>query len=278
MAIATRDELINALGNNNSRIILDKATIANQTAGTFVSMWQATGQPGNGASPTSAANCTNATTGGIAFTQQTAPATSYIAYLEMAFSNNAMTGEIHDRLMHMGGLSGTVATPQTVGMDFDGVTADNMVARIGGSDYGDIQWWLEWYTTTGSTAVTATVAVTYSDTSTGNLTAISLAATRRNGFMQPLNSYIPSAKAGLFIRAVNTVTLSATTGTAGNFGVTATRPRCSISSPIANYKTSNDWAQLGLPEVPNAACLAVIVLTSTTSTGTLRGGGKIVHG
>ena len=46
MAIESTDALVQALGNNSSRIILDKASIASQTAGSFCSLWRATGQPG----------------------------------------------------------------------------------------------------------------------------------------------------------------------------------------------------------------------------------------
>ena len=207
MAITTRDQLINGLGNNSSRIVIDKANIASVAAGNYVSMWRATGQPGQGAIPGAAAVCNNALTGAIGFAQQTAPATSYGAYLEAVFSNSAMTLEIHDRLMHRGGLNGTLTTAQTVDIDLNGVTADNMVARIGDSNYSDVQWWLEWYTATGGTAVTATVAVTYNDGTTGTLSA-SLAATRPASFMLPLNGLIPSAAAGKFIRGVTSVTLS----------------------------------------------------------------------
>lgn len=276
--ITNRDQLIDALANNSSRIVIDKASIASTAAGQYHSLWQATGQPGPGAIPTAAANCSQSTTGGMTFSQQTAPAKSYLAYLEAASSNPAMTLEVHDRLMHMGGLSGTLTTAQTVGLDFDGVTADNMDDRIGDANYSDIQWWLEWYTATGATVVTATVAVTYSDGTTGNLTGVSLAATRRPSFMQSLNGLIPAAAAGKFIRAVNTVTLSASTGAAGNFGVTATRLRGSLFMPIANAKFSADWATLPINTIPNSACLFIAMLTSTSTTGTLRGGGKIAHG
>lgn len=276
--ITGRDQLIDALANNSSRIVIDKASIANAAAGQYHSLWRATGQPGQGAIPTAAANCNQSTTGCLTFSQQTAPAHSYLAYLEAASSNSAMTLEVHDRLMHMGGLNGTLTTAQTVGMDFNGVTADNMVERIGDSNYSDVQWWLEWYTDTGATVVTATVAVTYNDGSTGNLTAVSLAATRRASFMQSLNGLIPAAATGKFIRAVNTVTLSATTGTAGNFGVTATRLRGTLFMPIANAKFGCDWASLPISTIPNSACPFIAVLASATSTGTLRGGGKIAHG
>ena len=276
--ITNRDQLIDALANNSSRIVIDKASIANAAAGQYHSLWRATGQPGQGAIPAAAANCNQSTTGCLTFNQQTDPTKSYLAYLEAASSNSAMTLEVHDRLMHRGGLNGTLTTAQTVGLDFNGVTADNMAERIGDANYSDIQWWLEWYTDTGATVVTATVAVTYSDGATGNLTAVSLAATRRASFMQSLNGLIPAGVAGKFIRAVNSVTLSATTGTAGNFGVTATRLRGTLFIPIANAKYGADWASLPISTIPNSACPFIAVLASTTSTGTLRGGGKIAHG
>ena len=279
MAITSRDQLIQSLGNNSSRFILDKANIASQTAGTYVSLWRATGQPGQGAIPAATTVCNNTTLGGMDFRQQTSPSTSYGSYMEVATSNSAMTVEIHDRLAHTPGLNGTATTAQTVSLDLSTLAATNNISkRIGDANYSDVQWWLEWYTATGTTAVTATVNVTYNDGTTGALTGASLAATRPVGFMLSLNALIPAASSGKYIRAVNTVTLSATTGTAGSFGVTATRPRMTLAAPIANMKFVADWAQLGFPEIFNGACLFPIVLTSTTSTGTVRGGGKISHG
>ena len=279
MTITSRDQLIDAMGNSSSRFILDKASIASQAAGSYVSMWRATGQPGQGAVPTTAAVCTTALTGAMVFAQQTAPATSYGAYMEVVTSNSAMTVEIHDRIAHMGGLNGTLTTAQTAGIDLSTLlSTSNVGVRIGDANYSDVQWWLEWYTATGSTAATATVAVTYDDGTSGNLTALSLAATRQAGFMVSLNALIPAASSGKYIRAVNTVTLSVTTGTAGSFGVTATRIRMASMCPVANLKTISNWADLGFPEIGNSACLFPVVLTSTTSSGTLRGGGKIIHG
>lgn len=279
MAITSRDQLIQALGNNSSRFILDKANIVSQAAGTYVSLWRATGQPGQGAIPAATTVCNNTTLGGMGFSQQTSPATSYGSYMEVASSTSTITVEIHDRLAHMGGLSGTVTTAQTVSLNLSTLGATNNISkRIGNTNYSNVQWWLEWYTATGTTAVTVTVNVTYDDGTTGALASASLAATRPVGFMLSLNALVPAAASGKYIRAVNTVTLSASTGSAGNFGVTATRPRMTLAAPIANIKWVADWAQLGFPEIFNESCLFPIVLTSTTSTGTVRGGGKISHG
>ena len=278
MTISTRDQLQDALANNSSRLVVDKASIASLAAGNFASLWRATGQPGQGAIPAAAAVCDNTLTGAFQFNQQTAPATSYLAWAYFNCGNSAMTVEFHDRLMHMGGLSGIVTTAQTVGIDISAnLATSNLDARKGDANYSDVQWWLEWYTATGATAVTATVNVTYNDNTTGSL-SVALAATRPASQMIPLNGFIPAAGAGKYIKAVTSVQLSATTGTAGSFGVTATRLRSVCPVNLANKSEIFDWAQLGLPNVPNSACLMMVALTSTTSTGTIRGGGKVAHG
>ena len=278
MAISTRDQLIDALGNNSSRLVIDKASISNAAAGQFHSLWRATGQPGQAAIPAAAAVCNNALTGALNFAQQTSPATTYGTWANAMCSNNATTLEIHDRLMHMGGLSGTSTGSQTVNLDLNAnLGSDNISARKGDANFSDVQWWMEWYTDTGSTAVTATVGVTYNDGTTGTL-SVALAATRRASLMIPLNGFIPAAAAGKYIRQINSVQLSATTGSAGSFGFTATRPRMTMPLPLANKMETFDWAALGLPEIFNSSCLMILQVASTTTTGTVRGGGKLSHG
>lgn len=273
----TIDKISDALATSSTRLVIDKATIASQTAGSYVSLWRATGQPAQGAIPTTPAVCNESLVGGFSIPQQTAPIKSYLGFLEAAMGNASQTLELHDRLMHMGGLNGTLNTAQTVNLDLDAnLATDDLADRIGDSDYSDVQWWLEWYTATGSTAVTATVNVTYSDGSTGNLSAISLAATRPASHMINLNVYRPAAVTA-YIRDINSVTLSATTATAGNFGFTATRLRGTLFCPIANAKYGANWADLPISEVPQSACLFPMILTSTTSSGTVRGGGKVMH-
>lgn len=277
MTITTRDQLINAMANTSSRIVIDKSSLT-VAAGAFYSYWRVTGQPGQAAIPAAAAVCDHNLVGSIQFTQQTAPATSYLALLEVALAATH-TLEIHDRLMHMGGLSGIVTTAQTVGIDLStNLGTNNLANRVGDSNYSDVQWWLEWFTQTGGTAVTATVNVTYNDGTTGNLTAASLAATRPAGFMLPLNNLIPAASSGKYIRGVNSVTLSATTGTAGSFGVTATRYRAAVFCPLANARFTIDWAGLGIPEVANSSCLFTVILAAASTATTIRATGKLAHG
>lgn len=279
MAIETLDQLVNAMANNSSRVIIDKASIANAVAAQFYSLWRATGQPGQGAIPGAVATCDNTLLGAVQFNQQTSPATSYLAIIEGLCSNAGTTLEIHDRLMHMGGLVANITTTQTVGLDLAANLAnDNLDARKGDSNFSDVQWWLEWYADTGATASNATVNVTYNDDSTGNLTLVAVGGTLRASRMVALNGLIPAAAAGKYIKAINSVTLSASAGTAGNFGVTATRYRAANYQPVANARFTADWAALGLPEIPNESCLFAVLLCSTTTTGIVRASGKIAHG
>lgn len=280
MTITTRDQLIDALANSSSRVVVDKASLANAAAGQLFSLWRATGQPAQGAIPgTTPAVPTKATTGAIGFDNQTAPATSYLAWLALASGNNAMSIEVHDRIAHMGGLVLNVTTAQTItGLDIAPGALNPPAARLGAANYSDVQWFLEVYTDGGATASNATINVTYDDATTGNLNVQAVGGTLRAGRMIPLTPLIPTAQQGKFIRGINSVTLSASTTVAGSFGFTCTRQRTVMTLPIANKTEAADWALLGLPGVPNDSCLQFVALTSTTSTGTLRGQGKIAHG
>lgn len=269
MTITTRDQLISALANNASRVLIDKASISSTVASQLFSFWTAAGSPGAGATPAAAAVPTSATIGAMPFADQTSPATSYLA--QATVTQSTIGGcEIHDRLAHMGGLSGTVTTAQGA---LSLVTTAPSAARLGAADYSEVQWWLEVYTSLGSTSVNATVNVTYGDNTTANLTAFALGATPRAGRMYPL-----TPAAGKRIKSVNSVTLSATTRKAGNFGITATRPLATLAAYVANKPEVHDWAQLGLPEVPNGACLQLLMQCITTVTGSVRGQLRIAHG
>lgn len=276
MAITTRDQLINAIANNSSRIVLDKANLANQVAGRMCSLWRAAGQPAQGAIPTTAQVCDNTTLGGVAFTQQTSPATSYLAQIAVLASNSAMSWEIHDRLAHRGGMVLNVTTSQAVDLDLDliGVSAE----RIGDPNFGDVQTWLEVYTDGGATASNATINVTFDDNTDANLNVQAVGGTIRAGHCFSVDALRTAGQQGKNIKRINTVQLSASTGTAGNFGFTFTRPRAYCPTLLANKSELYDWSMLGLPETLNGSCLQFMVVPSTTSSGTLRGGGKIAHG
>jgi hypothetical protein len=162
----------------------------------------------------------------------------------------------------MGGLSGTVTTAQTVNVDV--VTASgNSRCNANGSD---VVWFIEVYTDMGATAVNATVNYNNQSDAAQNAAAIALGATPR---ASRLYQIMPNG--GDTIKKVNTVTLSASTLTAGSFGVTACSRQCSIGQPIANVAPPGDFAAIGAPEFKQTSCLQIVALCTTTSTGILIG-------
>jgi hypothetical protein len=276
MAITSRDTLIDALANNVNRILIDKASVANQTAGRMCSLWRATGQPAQAVTPITPVVCNSVLLGAMGFANQVLPVENYIGWMFASSGNNATSLEVRDRLIHNGGLNLTLLTSQvTTGLDLNTVSIS--ADRLGESDYSDVEWFLEVYSDGGATASNATINVTYNDGTTGNLNALAVGATIRAGNMFALTPLIPTLKQGKFIRGINSLILSASTGTAGNFGFTATRSRTSIEIPLANKAEVRSWGQLGLPYVANDSCLMLMVFCSTTSSGAIRGGGKIIY-
>lgn len=277
MAIETVDGIVKAMGNAslNSRVQIDKASFGSATTGGYHSLWRAGGIPAQANIPTiTPVICDKNLLGTFSFNNQTLPATNYIDQAAFNNSNAAMTIEIHDRLAHMGGLNLTLLTSQNVLMDL--ATLSVPLSRLGSSNYDKVSWWLEVYADGGGTASNATINVTYDDNSTGNLTVIAVGGTIRTSRLIPL---IPPVTAnGRFIKAINTVILSASTGGAGNFGFTATVQKCVFPLDLSNRTQVFDWAQTGHPEIPNDSALQIIVQTSTSSTGTLRGFVKITNG
>ena len=142
MTITTRDGIIDGLGNNNNRVLWDKASLTTQVVGQYTSLWRATGVPAQGAIPAAAALCTKALAGALGFDNQTSPATSYLAYHSLLCSVANTNLEVHDRLAHMGGLVGNVTAAQTAGVNLTTLLVPP--ERDGDPNYSDICWWLEW--------------------------------------------------------------------------------------------------------------------------------------
>lgn len=279
MAISTVDGQYNALGNSYERFLVDKSSIANLVAGQQCSMWRATGVPGQGAIPTTAVIPTAATAGAITpQTNQTAPVKIYLAWLYMQSSLALISPELYDRVAHQAGLSLTSIVSQTTNLPIDVSTLSLVAARRGVSNYSQLQWYLEVYADGGATVSNATINVTYNDASTGNLNVIAVGGTLRAGRWIALTPFIPTAQQGLYIRGINSVINSASTTVAGNFGFTCVAVKTGLELPIATKNEYATWDQLGNPDIPNDACLMIGVTTSTTSSGTLKGGGKFAYG
>lgn len=239
-----------------------KASITT-VSGFDYSGWMAGGSPIAGNAPTTWVSPLHNNVGAINWRMVNSEATKTMRLLAATIRPSVANQPyiIQDRLGHMAGLSGTSTSAQSVNGTIASAAAQGRCLSTG----RDVDWWLEWYTTTGSTAVNATVNVTYEDGTTADIVVAlpaSVPAYRRHRI-------VPGGVKG--IKGVNTVTLSATTGTAGNFGVTATQRICGFSVPAANSDWIADWALTKMSKVGQSACLQFATYAVGTAFGTLTG-------
>ena len=272
MAITTGDGLIAARANASIVLPIQRASIASAVAGQLFSSWRSTGPlPAQGAIPGAAAVPTRETTGALrtiggAWLNPTDPVHTYADRISL---NCTIAGRfvVFDRLIHMGGLNGTLTTLQSV-------STPALPARAQSVTGEGLEWFLEWYTDTGATASNATVTYTRADGTTGRTVVIAVGGTAvRAGRLIPI---IPSA-GDISIRSIESVQLSASTTVAGSFGVTCGR-RLPISAVVAAANIPLAPQSGLLERIQDDACLWPVVECSTTTTGDLRGEIVLVQG
>ena len=204
-----------------------------------------------GAVPTSPEAPTSATLGSLIFQNG---GTGTLAILGSRWTGiNYGQIIIADRLSHQAGLSGTVTGEQTTNLPTAALTrsTSGVGVMIG----------LTIYTAIGGTSTVATtVTVSYTNTAdtAGRISpAVAIGATGFNLANRMIQ--IPLAAGDLGVKSVQSVTLAASTGTAGNFGVTLYKPLYVIgveSSSAVTHNTFLTGATFGLiPEIPDNACL-----------------------
>ena len=252
-----------------SNILLIRASAATQLAGSYGSTWRVGTFPAIGAIPTTAAVCSDATLGALPLPVRTGVQKRLFTGMNVSYANVSATGVVVDRLAHMGGLSGTVATAQTVGVDVTLATS-NLVARKGAADYSEVQWFMEWYTATGATIASPSFAVTHFDGTTGTAQIFNGGSVNLPASVAASRMYRIIATSGKPIRSIQTMTMP-TTGTAGNIGVTAYRGIASSVGVVANRVEPISVKVQDAIEVPDNACLNMIVLCSATTTGVIQG-------
>lgn len=184
---------------------------------------------------------------------------------------NANACVIADRLSHQGGLSGIVTTAQTTNLPTAALT------RYTSGEGVMIA--LEIYTQIGTTATTVTASYTNTTPTSGRTTKPvafggSLNREARRVFVLPLQD------GDTGVTSVESVTVLATTGTAGNFGVTLFKPLLPIFQGMSNqhqYAPSIQNQLLGglgiFPVISDNACLWLLNgpgSASTTITGTVQ--------
>jgi hypothetical protein len=226
-------------------------------AGRGCSLWQYDGMPAGGAVPTAAAIPDRTTTGAISFA---APGGSRDKHLISASITPLAAGVylLYDRLMHVGGLNGTLTTSQTVQDTHPGTPA--ITRNTGGA--GNIAWY-EIYTLIGTTSTTLTMNYTNQAGTSGKTSNIFFGATGAREATRAQR--IPLAAGDTGIRSIQSVQLTATTGTAGDFGITLAQPLAWIPVGVAGTMGWRDYTT-GLPGIPTIhpdACLALMFIPAT---------------
>jgi hypothetical protein len=161
---------------------------------------------------------------------------------------------LYDRLFHEGGLSGTSTSAQTI----QGSTPSPALTRNTGGA-GNIAFY-EIYTIIGTTSTTLTMTYT-NQAGTGSRTStINIGNT---GFREVSRMQrIPLAAGDSGIRAIEQIQLTATTGTAGNFGITIAQPLAWIPVGAGGTMGWRDYTT-GLPGIPVInpdACLSLMFI------------------
>jgi hypothetical protein len=222
------------------------------------SLWTYDGMPAGGAVPTVAAIPDRTTTGAIPFTAATGGRDLHL----IGTSITPLTAGVYllyDRLFHIGGLSGTSTSDQTVQ---GGTPTPALTRNTGGA--GNMAWY-EIYTIVGTTSTTLTMTYT-NQAGTGSQTStINIGATNFREVTRAQR--IPLAAGDTGIQAIEKVKLTATTGTLGNFGITIAQPLAWIPVGVAGTAGWRDYTT-GLPGIPVInpdACLALMFLPAAAT-------------
>lgn len=227
----------------------------NTASGFALRLWSSfliDGYPGRGNAPTTPTICTNTTDGAL---KQTHTVGKEKFLIQFGATNNLTNSIVilYDRLAHMGGLSGNTTATQTV--NTPALTRYSGTSSIGNMIFVEI------YATLGTTNANFTVTYTNQDGTSGRTGSFTLQSTSQfAGQVYPIR--LQAGDTG--VRSVESVALSSSTGTQGNFGITIGRP-ISIVAPLINGTADIKDFATGLPGIPKIernACLCFLFNTA----------------
>lgn len=230
-------------------------------ANQYSSLWTTNGNPGAGAAQgtNDGATCDKTTVGAFTRLANAGAGVNHILLME-ALGANVGAVMLYDRLWHSSAHSGTVLGP----------TAFTQPALTRYTNGYGVECWLDVYTAIGATSRTATISFTHPVNGVGQAATLATVAS------QPAGQCVRFTGAGTdAITSVQSVGLSATTGTAGNYGLTLRKLLAMV--PLAGSMGGRlDALRNALRKVEADACLELLVMPNTTSTGQL--GGSLVIG
>jgi hypothetical protein len=226
-------------------------------AGNMWSGWVQNGSPATGVAPTTTpAVCTSATVGALA-PNWANPGGGEVAHLyevETACYINNQPLWVYDRLNHCGGFSATDTASKTI----------NTPAISRGDTTGeDVVLFVECYTVTGGTPRNLTINFTDSDNNATS-TVVVIPASMRAGRLVPVP--LPSGVRG--VRSVQSMQLDASTGTAGNYGLTMARRIGPYQSRVETETEARRGLEHCYPKIDADACLWLASMTLSSSGST----------
>jgi hypothetical protein len=231
------------------------AAAVSTVTGRITSLWQYAGIPSHGVVPGAVSIPNNTTAGGL---RQLNPGAGRQKWLLGTTATATSSGTLlfFDRLLHNGGLSATVITAQTVG--------GTLTRNVNGNGN---QIWVEIYSIIGTTATTIRASYTNQAGVSGQITE--LTAFGGTGLREAQRLIqLPLAEGDTGVRSVQSVTVTATTGAAGNFGVVILKPITNIQIGITAVGSVRDLIS-GLPsimEIESGACLSMAWFATAATT------------
>jgi hypothetical protein len=228
--------------------------------GRYSSWWLAA--PNAGVAPGGNAVPTNATAGALG--QVDGGANRY----GLARCNGRATDPagclLADRLVHTDGLSGTVTTAQTTNLPTTALTRYTSAVGVLAA--------IEIYTQIGATLTSFTCSYTNSAGTAGRTSpAYPIGSSIYNQFGRFL--ILPMQAGDVGVKSVESVTVLATTGTAGNFGVTLFKPLAVFCYPLSQTEPIYQDGLLSaggmMPEIVDGACLFGIDLQGSNTAQTI---------
>lgn len=222
-------------------------------ANRWTSLWQYNTTPGgSGEIPATATNPARNVSGAFGQTDPTGGRQLWLLGIE-GYSSIAANYLIYDRLAQIGALSGTVVTAQTCNISS---TRYNTAQTAVG-----VQIAVEIGVAVGTTATTISASYTNQDGTAGRTTKLTAFGGTGNRELQRI-LFLPLADGDTGVLSVQSVTVTATTGTAGDFAVLLIKPLLQVGTSYAGGCFVRDCVTNApaLPEVLHGACLSAMFI------------------
>lgn len=272
-ALASLSDIVNLTTGGNSgtpehlwfsrldRLQAGTAPVAN-VAGKLTSLWGAAGNPagvdvssGLGGTGGTGTNPTRASNGALKQANPGGSRQKWLLGMEVVASQVGAV-LLYDRLMQVGGLSGTSTSSQTI--------TSGTTSRYTSGDGNQL--FVEIYIAVGATPTTITAVYT-NQAGTGSKTTTAVVFGGAGNAEVGRMIQLPLAAGDTGVRSVQSVTVLASTGTTGDFGITIAHPLLfdAVGQAGAGFPRDTITGLPSVPEIVTDAALALAWLAGGTT-------------